>query len=58
MTRAYLFDADTRLTLLERDEGYEKTGFADADVKPLAYGEEEALKKKFSLPKPAGKKKK
>lgn len=58
MTRAYLFDADTRLTLLERDGGYEKTEYADADVKPLSYGEEEALKKKFTLPKKGSKKKK
>lgn len=58
MTHAYLFDADTRLTLLERDGGYVNTGYADADVKPLAYEEEEALKKKFSLPKNTAKKKK
>lgn len=58
MTRAYLFDADTRLTLLERDGGYEKTEYPDADVKPLAYEEEEALKKKFSLSKTEVKKKK
>lgn len=56
--RAYLFDADTRLTLLERDNGYEKTEYADADVAPLAYEEEEALKKKFSLSKADVKKKK
>ena len=58
MTRAYLFDADTRLTLLERDGGYEKTEYPDADVKPLAFGEEETLRKKFSLPKTDVKKKK
>lgn len=58
MTRAYLFDADTRLTLLERDNGYEKTEYADADVKPLAYEEEETLKQKFSLSKADVKKKK
>lgn len=58
MTHAYIFDADTRLTLLERDGGYEKTEHPDADVKPLPYQEEEALKKKFSLPKLSGKKKK
>lgn len=58
MTRAYLFDADTRLTLLERDGGYEKTEYPDADVTPLAYEEEEALKKKFSLSKTEVKKKK
>ncbi|MCM1438112.1 MAG: ABC transporter ATP-binding protein [Roseburia sp.] len=57
MSRAYLFDYDTRLTLLERDGGYEKTEFADADVTPLSYPEEETLKKKFSLPKTERKKK-
>lgn len=58
MTRAYLFDADTRLTLLERDGGYEKTEYPDADVKPFGYDEEEELKKKYSLPKTNVKKKK
>lgn len=58
MTHAYLFDAETRLTLLERDGGYQKTDYPDADVKPLAFEEEEALKKKFSLPKTDVKKKK
>ena len=57
MTRVFVFDAETRLTLLERDEGYVKTDFADADFKPLGYTEEEALKKKFSLPKKEDKKK-
>ena len=57
MTRAFVFDADTRLTLLQRDEGYQKTDFADADFVPLGYAEEEALKKKFSLPKKEDKKK-
>lgn len=57
MTRAFVFDADTRLTLLQRDEGYKKTDFADADFVPLGYAEEEALKKKFSLPKKEEKKK-
>lgn len=58
MTHAYLFDAETRLTLLERDGGYEKTDYPDADVTPLTFAEEEEYKKKFSLPKTAGKKKK
>ncbi|MCM1545985.1 MAG: ABC transporter ATP-binding protein [Clostridiales bacterium] len=58
MTHAYLFDAETRLTLLERDAGYEKTDYPDADVTPLAFEEEETLKKKFSLPKAEPKKKK
>ncbi len=58
MTHAYLFDAETRLTLLERDGGYQKTEYPDADVTPLAFDEEETLKKKFSLRKTEVKKKK
>lgn len=42
-----LFDGETRLTLLARDAGYEDTGYADAEFKPLSYGEEEELKEKF-----------
>lgn len=58
MTHAYLFDADTRLTLLSRDVGYQKTDYPDADVTPLTFAEEEEFKKKFSLPKAPAKKKK
>lgn len=58
MTHAYLFDADTRLTLLSRDGGYQKTEYPDADVTPLTFAEEEEFKKKFSLPKAPAKKKK
>lgn len=47
LTRLYLFDGETRLTLLARDAGYEDTGYADAEFKPLSYGEEEELKEKF-----------
>ena len=57
MTRAFVFDAVTRLTLLARDEGYIKTEFADADFQPLGYEEEGELKKKYSLPKETKKKK-
>lgn len=57
MTRAFVFDAETRLTLLDRDEGYTKTTFKEADFQPLGYDEEERLKKKFSLPKDTKKKK-
>lgn len=49
-SHVYVFDAETRLTLLERDEGYKKTNLPDADFKPLSYGEEETLKKKLKLP--------
>lgn len=57
LTHAYLFDADTRLTLLERDEGYVKTDYPDADVAPLTFAEEEEIKNKLKL-KPDDKKKK
>lgn len=56
LTHTYIFDAVTRLTLLERDEGYNKTSYADADAIPLSYEEEESIKNKLKLP--AGKKKK
>lgn len=57
LTRLYLFDAETRLTLLSRDAGYNKTQFADADYKPLPFKEEEEIKQKFK-PKKDEKKKK
>lgn len=47
LTRLYLFDGKTRLTLLDRDGGYENTGFKDADYKPLAFDDEEEVKEKF-----------
>ena len=56
-SHAYLFDGETRLTLLKRDEGYEKTGYADADKSPLTFPEEEELLKKFKADKHAKKKK-
>lgn len=55
--RLYLFDAETRLTLLARDDGYRNTGFADADAVPLTFTEEEELLKTFKSKK-ADKKKK
>ena len=58
MTRAFVFDGVTRLTLLERDGGYVNTGFADADKIPLGYDEEEAVKNKLKLTKSDKKKKK
>lgn len=58
MSHALVFDAETRLTLLNRDEGYEVTDCPDADFKPLAYGEEEHLKNKLKLPSQKDKKKK
>lgn len=40
LTRLYIFDAASCLTILKRDEGYTQTGHADADFIPLAYDEE------------------
>lgn len=56
-SRLYLFDAETRLTLLARDGGYVKGGFADADRKPLTFPEEEELLKTFKAKKAEKKKK-
>ena len=58
LTHVLIFDAETRLTLLERDGGYVGTGSADAGFKPLGYDEEERLKKKFKLSDADKKKKK
>ena len=58
MTRAFVFDAVTRLTLLQRDNGYVNTGYADADKIPLGYDEEEEIKNKLKLKTPDKKKKK
>lgn len=55
--RIYLFDGETRLTLLGRDEGYIKTDFAEADYVPMTFKEEEEVKEKFKEKK-ADKKKK
>lgn len=45
--RIQLFDEDTRITLLERDGGYVKTPYAEADLKPLTFADEEEIRKKF-----------
>lgn len=45
--RLYIFDGDTRLTLLCRDEGYTKTDFADADFKPMSFADEQAVTEKL-----------
>lgn len=50
LSHMFIFDAETRLTLLARDDGYQKTEFSDADVTPLSYNEEETLKTKLRLP--------
>ena len=57
LTRLYLFDGETRLTLLSRDGGYIKTDFAEAEYKPLPFKEEEEIKEKFKPKKDAKKKK-
>jgi multiple sugar transport system ATP-binding protein len=58
LTRLYIFDAESRYNLLSRDDGYEKTGRAEADVVPLSYTEEEAIKAKLATPDKSPKKKK
>lgn len=45
--RLYLFDSQTRLTLLARDGGYKKTDFADADYVPPTFEEEEKIALKY-----------
>lgn len=47
LSRLYLFDAETRLTLLKRDGGYKVTGHKDADKVPLPYLEEQAVIEKL-----------
>lgn len=46
-TRLYLFDAETRLTLLSKDGGYKPTGHKDADRIPLPYPEEQRIIEKL-----------
>ncbi len=53
----YIFDNDTRLTLLARDSGYKKTDFAEADFVPLTFGEEQQIIEKLSTKKTDKKKK-
>lgn len=40
LSRLYVFDGETRLTLLSRDGGYAQTGKKDGDFVPLPYEEE------------------
>lgn len=53
----YIFDGQTRLSLLKRDGGYTPTGYSDADAPCMPYGEEEQLKASLK-PQPEPKKKK
>ena len=58
LTRLYVFDGETQLTLLARDEGYiadEKN--TEADFVPFTKGETEERIKQFTPPKQAKKKK-
>lgn len=43
ISKVQIFDGETRLALLSRDEGYIKTDFAEAEYVPLPYAEEQAL---------------
>lgn len=54
-SRLYIFDGQTRLTLLARDGGYKSAGFAEEGFSPLGFDEEERIKEKF---RPAKSKKK
>ncbi|MDE7329563.1 MAG: ABC transporter ATP-binding protein [Clostridia bacterium] len=57
LSRLYIFDAKTCLTLLVKDGGYNDTGLAGSDFAPLPYDEEEEIYEN-SKPKKAQKKKK
>ena len=58
ITRLYVFDAETRLTLLSRDGGYKHTGHKDADRIPLPYTEEQQIIEKLKPSKGIPQKKK
>lgn len=53
----YIFDNDTRLTLLSRDGNYKKTDFAEADFVPLTFSEEQEVIEKLTSKKNDKKKK-
>ncbi len=57
LQRMFVFDAESRLTLLERDEGYVKTDYSDADVTPMTFEEEKAVTEKAKSKKDGKKKK-
>ena len=57
LSRLYIFDSETRLTLLNRDGGYKSTGHKDADRVPLPYQEEQAVIEKLKPKKEEPKKK-
>lgn len=55
--RLYVFDGETRLTALSRDEGYKATEYADANFVPMPFDDEKAIIEKLK-PKKEDKKKK
>lgn len=57
LTKLYIFDSETRLTLLARDGGYIDTGKKDAERMPIPYPEEQAVIEKLKPKKEAPKKK-
>lgn len=57
LSRLYLFDGETRLTLLARDDGYRKTDYPEAEFVPMPYPEEQAVTEKLKPKKEAKKKK-
>ncbi|MCH5146642.1 MAG: ABC transporter ATP-binding protein [Clostridiales bacterium] len=57
LSRLYIFDSETRLTLLKRDGGYKNTGHKDADRLPFPYPEEQAVIEKLTPKKEDTKKK-
>lgn len=57
LTRLYIFDAATCLTLLKKDAGYKVTGLPNADFVPLGFDEENEIKESLSPKKNKNKKK-
>lgn len=57
LTKLLIFDSDTRLTLLSRDEGYKNTGFKDADFTPKPFDEENEIVENLKPKKEVKKKK-
>ncbi|MBE7088489.1 MAG: ABC transporter ATP-binding protein [Clostridiales bacterium] len=55
--RLYLFDAETTLSILSRDENYQNTGYAEAEIIPVTPAEAENIKNK-AKPAPESKKNK
>ncbi len=58
LTRLYVFDGETRLNILARDEGYKVTEYADAQFVPMPFEDERAVTEKLKPQKENKKKKK